>query len=45
MQKEIIRLYIKSSDQLGDIFTKLLARSVFNNLCFKLDIFYFYALA
>ena len=45
IKKHIITPYFRSEDQLGDILTKLLARSPFSVLCNKLDMFNLYASA
>uniref|UniRef100_A0A5B6ZAR0 Copia protein n=1 Tax=Davidia involucrata TaxID=16924 RepID=A0A5B6ZAR0_DAVIN len=43
LQKQIVTPYVQSGDQLGDIFTKPMARATFLSLCSKLGIFNLYA--
>ena len=43
IKKYIVTPYVQSENQLGDILTKLLARSSFSVLCSKLGMFNFYA--
>ncbi len=43
MRKQIATPYVCSNDQLGDIFTKPLARASFQRMSFKLGMFDMYA--
>ena len=42
IKKHIVTPYVQFKDQLGDILTKPLARSLFSILCSKLGMFNFY---
>ena len=43
IKKQIVTLYFRSEDQLGNILTKPFSRSLFSVLCSKLDMFDLYA--